>query len=543
MSGFEGLSTDALHARSRSAELSVLPLILDRQVKAMPDKPLIIFDTGPTWTYQETRAVARGTAAALQQLGVTQGDRVLVWLPDGPDVVRLSLALSYIGAVFVPLNPEQRGDVLMGLIEYARAKLMIADGMLASALRGRRFTHLEQVVVLGAAPTLDVPTLPAEAIAPIPIEPKPPPRALQPWDVHAIFFTSGTTGVSKGVESTFAHCMTMAEDGLRDLRAEDRFVTPCGFFHVGGAYAPWAAIAAGASMVVVGKFSASRFWDQVNRHKATVALLIGVMCDFLLARPARPDDAKTTLRQVIVQPLPARYIEFARRFRVSIYTQFDQTETPPAITSPILDLNHPMDPGYCGHVRPGFDARIVDDNDIEVPHGQPGELVLRCEAPWILAPGYFDKPAQTAKAWRNGWYHTGDVFRRDAKGQFFFQDRSADVIRRRGENISSFDIESALTQHPDIAAAAAFGVPSAFGEDDIMSVIQLRAGSTLDERAVLADLKDRLALFMVPRYLRVMSELPRSATDKVAKHLLRSEGVTADTYDRDASARAKEPVE
>jgi crotonobetaine/carnitine-CoA ligase len=538
-------SSQALLARVSDPSSCVLPEMLDRQATRLGEKKLFVFADGSSWTYAEARRRARGTAAALEALGVERGDRVLVLLRDGPDMIRISLAVYYLGAVLAPLNPELTGDILTGLVTYSDADLLVTTSDLVEQLSAEQGQRLQRVVVLDdSAPRAraGLEMLPGEVLKPSDRDPKPLDPPLQPWDIHTLFFTSGTTGVSKGVESTHAHCATMAIDGLPDLKEEDRFCTPCGFFHVGGAYAPWAVINRGASMLVVGKFSASRFWQQIRSNAVSVALLVGVMADFLLARPPQPDDADNPLRLVVMQPLTRDAGTFATRFGLSIYTQYDQTETPPAITSEIVDPANMPAQGYCGRLRAGFDARVVDENDCEVPDGQSGELVLRCDAPWIIATGYFRKPEATAQAWRNGWFHTGDIFRRDADGRFFFVDRSKDVIRRRGENISSFDIEAALATHPDVEAAAAFGVQGEFSENEVMAVVQLREGVPLTPEALDAHMAATVPRFMVPRFLRFLSELPRSATDKVKKDELRRQGRTADTWDRDNADSAEQRV-
>jgi crotonobetaine/carnitine-CoA ligase len=540
------LDPSLLRARLSSPDACVLPTMLDRQADRFPDKTLIIFDDGPTWSYAETRDIARGTAAALMALGVKRGDRVLVWLNDGPDIVRVAFGLFYLGAICVPMNPEYRGSVLEHTISYAKADILIMDSAFLERLHDTRIERALTVVALGDAPprpppTVSVRILPASVLDPVERPLPDPMPALTPWDVHTIFFTSGTTGVPKGVESTHMHCATMAIDGLRFLEPEDRFVTPCGFFHVGGAYAPWGVINKGASMVVVGRFSASRFWDQVRRHKATTALMIGVMCDFLMRQPPMPDDAESPLRMAIIQPLPSDVGQFMTRFGIDVYTQYDQTETSPPLTSDLIDPARSYPPGFCGQVRPGFEARIVDENDMDVPTGAIGQLVLRCEVPWVIFERYFDMPEQTAKAWRNGWYHTGDMFRVDADGNHFFVDRSKDVIRRRGENISSFEIEHELAAYPGIKAAAAYGVESEFSESEVMVCLEPTDGALIDLKALNEALAGKLPKFMVPRYYRLVDALPRSATDKVTKPDLQAEGVTEDTWDSVMEATPRHP--
>jgi crotonobetaine/carnitine-CoA ligase len=534
----ELLNVEYLERRLRTPGDCVLPLMLDRQAEKLGDSPLFVFDGGPTWSYAEARRIARGSAAALEDIGVGRGERVLVWLYDGEDIVRLSLALHYLGAVFVPINPDLSGQPVIDLIEIAAAKIMITTAELLEQLPSEESSKLRRIVVLGteetAVPTAEcgIEYLAADKVAPIAREPMKLEPPIEPWDVHTIYFTSGTTGVPKGVESSYMHCATMAIDGLRYLCQDDRFVTPCAYFHIGGSYAPWSVIHVGASMVVVGRFSASRFWEQIRRTQATVALLIGAMCDFLMSRPADSEADSNPLRLAVIQPLPADAAAFARRFDLSIYTQYDQTEASPSLVSDLLDFGTEYAKGYCGQVRPGFQARIVDEHDRELVDDEAGELVIRCDVPWVIAERYFAMPEQTVRAWRHGWFHTGDIFRKDEHGNFFYVDRSKDVIRRRGENISSFEIERELVVHDAVAAAAAYGVASEHSEDEIMVSLEPAADMSIDPYEIAEFAAACLPAFMVPRFYRVLPQLPRSASDKIQKTDLKHQGVTVDTWDR-----------
>jgi crotonobetaine/carnitine-CoA ligase len=228
-------------------------------------------------------------------------------------------------------------------------------------------------------------------------------------------------------------------------------------------------------------------------------------------------------------PLSDDAAAFADRFGVEVITTFNMTET----SWPIVSERNPTVRGTCGRPRPGIDARIVDDNDCEVAPGAVGELILRSDRPWAMNHGYHGDPEATARAWRNGWFHTGDAFRRDAEGNFFFVDRMKDAIRRRGENISSFEVEAEIGAHDAVREVAVVGVPSALGEDDVLAVVAPVEGLKIDPVALLDYLRPRMAHYMIPRYVRVMPELPKTPTQKVQKHLLRAEGVTPDTWDRE----------
>ena len=513
----------------------VLPCILEAQADRLRDRPLVVFDGGDSWSYADAWNIARGTAAALQALGVRRGDRVLVWLHDGPVTVRLMLGLVVLGAVYTPVNPAYRGAILEHVIGLADAELMVADGTLLGRLKGMTMGTLRTVVAVGgyAGDDLGVAVLHDDVLEPLAPERFVPPREpIEPWDVHSIFFTSGTTGPSKAVPSTHLHIYQMAMDGLHFLDESDRYASPSAFFHIAGPYVFWGIPPRGASVAMIGTFRTRTFWERIRRTKTTATILIGAMADFLLKAPAHPDDRGSGLRKVLQQPLTHDPSAFAERFGVEIYTQFDMTEVGPAIVSESVAGASRPGKGYCGRAHPGFELRLVDENDCEVPAGEAGMLALRCGVPWVIAPGYFRMPEATAAAWRNGWFHTGDVMRCDAHGNYYYTDRAKDVIRRRGENISSFEVEAAVLSHPGVSAAAAYAVDVEVGEGEVMVAVETVDGAAVDPADLCAFLDVRLPPFMVPRYVRFVHPLPRSVTDKINKAALRAEGVMPDTWDR-----------
>ena len=255
------------------------------------------------------------------------------------------------------------------------------------------------------------------------------------------------------------------------------------------------------------------------------------MGGFLLKRPPAPDDKDHPLKTCTYVPLNETAPQFHARFGTDIYTHFNMTE----ISMPIVTGANPTALGSAGRPRPGVDVRIVDENDCELPVDAVGELVVRTDCPWATSHGYAGNPAATAAAWRNGWFHTGDGFRRDAEGNFYFVDRLKDAIRRRGENISSFEVESEVLAFPPIREAAAIAVRSEIAEDEVCAVVAIREGEKFDPAALIAFLRPRMAHFMVPRYVRVVDALPRTPTSKIEKVKLRAEGLTTDTWDREAA--------
>jgi len=230
-------------------------------------------------------------------------------------------------------------------------------------------------------------------------------------------------------------------------------------------------------------------------------------------------------------PLSGDIAAFSKRFGVDVYTIFNMTE----VSTPIVSEPNPLKAGTCGKVREGVEVRLVDENDCEVPLGQVGEMIVRTDRPWGMNSGYYKNPKATAEAWRNGWFHTGDAFIQDEDASFYFVDRMKDAIRRRGENISSLEVEAEVQAHPHVLEAAAIAVPSEIGEDEVMVCVSPQPDCFINPPELIEFLRPRMAYFMVPRYIRVMPDLPKTPTTKVMKHQLRDEGITQDTWDREAA--------
>jgi crotonobetaine/carnitine-CoA ligase len=517
--------------RLSPADRYVLRNLVDRYARERGDKIFIVMSTGEEWTYARLRANVRKVAASLQALGVKQDDFVLSWLPNGPHAIAVWFALNYIGAVYVPVNVSYRGRLLAHVIKNSGARLMIADARLAERLGEVDTAALDTLVtVSGSSPPglKGIRGLAEEVLSSATSEPADPPRAIMPWDTHAVIYTSGTTGPSKGVLSSYRHIAATTE-AIATVTSEDRALVNLPLFHVGGTGGVYRMLICGGSLALVEAFDTQTFWDTVRKTGVTTMTLLGAMIPFLMKAPPTSGDRDHPFRQAIMVPLAEDAAEFTARFGVDIYTVFNMTE----ISCPIVSDRNPDVPKTCGRIRAGFDARVVDENDVEVPHGTVGELMVRADEPWTMNHGYNANSEATSRAWRNGWFHTGDAFRRDADGNFFFVDRMKDAIRRRGENISSFEVEMEIGAHPKVRESAVVGVPSEFGEDEVMAVVSPVPGANIDPVDIISFLTPRLPHFMVPRYIRFLADLPKTPTQKVEKHVLRSEGITADTWDRE----------
>lgn len=519
-------------ARVPAREQCVVRYLLDRWATERGDQPYVLFDGGRCWSYRELRERVVAVAAGLQNLGVRQGDHVLCWQPNTPEMLLTYYGLNYLGAVYVPINTAYRGSVLEHVIENSDAKLGVVHADLVPRLKDVALAKLERLVVTGAA---EIPSAPRPAVlfSTLEVDPaelRPLDRPIEPWDTQSIIYTSGTTGPSKGVLSSYLHMYTNpGPEAWHFIDGSDRFLVNMPMFHIGGMGLPFAMLVRGGSCVLPERFSTDTFWPLVRDTEVTAVFLLGVMATFLLKAPAGPQDRQHGVRKCFIVPLNDGAQEFRERFGIDVYTIFNMTE----ISSPTVSDRNPSVRGTCGKVRTGVEVRLVDQNDCEVAIGEVGEMLVRTDRPWAMNSGYYKNPDATARAWRNGWFHTGDAFRMDADGNFFFVDRIKDAIRRRGENISSFEVEAEIVRFPAVREAAAIAVPSELGEDEVMAIVAPAPGDTIDPASLIEFLRDRLAYFMIPRYVRILPELPKTPSAKVLKTELRREGVTTDTWDRE----------
>jgi crotonobetaine/carnitine-CoA ligase len=374
------------------------------------------------------------------------------------------------------------------------------------------------------------PALPAPAAtAPLPPLPEPP---IQPSAILAILYTSGTTGPAKGVLCPQAqyHWWGVLSARVLGVGAHDVLCTTLPLFHINALNTFAQAALAGARVVYEPRFSASAFWATMRSRGATVVYLLGAMVPILLAQPVSAAERGHRIRIGLGPGVPASAAAaFRERTGVPLAEGYGSTETNFVIAS----SPERSRAGCMGWLQPGFDARVVDANDFELPDGEAGELLLRADAPFAFSSGYFGQPEATLAAWRNLWFHTGDRVVREGDGAFRFVDRIKDAIRRRGENISSYEVEQVLQAHPAVAAVAVYPVRSELAEDEVMAAVVAREGATLDPAELAGFCRTRLPYFAIPRYVEVVADLPRTENGKVQKFRLRERGVTAATWDRE----------
>ena len=354
-----------------------------------------------------------------------------------------------------------------------------------------------------------------------------------PGDLFAILYTSGTTGLSKGVCCPHAQYFWWGTytGGQLDVREGDVLHTPLPLFHTNALNCFFQALLYGATQVVEKRFSVSGFWSALAQSGATVTYLLGAMVPMLLSRPPEPAERAHRVRVALAPGVPTNFHdEFTRRTGVVLLDGFGSTE------SNLIIASRPDDrkPGFMGRLVPGFEARVVDHADNDVADGEAGELIVRADEPFSLANGYFAMPEKTVEAWRNLWLHTGDRVIREPDGYYRFVDRMKDAIRRRGENISSYEVEQVLLSHPSVALVAVFPVSSELAEDEVMAAVVLREGARPSEEELVRFCENRMPYFAVPRFVELMATLPRTENGKVQKFKLRERGRTAATWDRDA---------
>lgn len=512
----------------------VLGPLLDCGNRDHPERVFALFENGTSWSYADTWRNTRSWATGLQQLGVNAGDTVSVWLPNRPEILNAWFSANYIGATYAPINTAYRGELLSHVIHNSGAKILIGHSELLPRLVSTDLAQIEQIVCIGDLPDidLDVPIHSADILDGDPNSLQAIPDVM-PWDTMAIIYTSGTTGPSKGVRCSYFHFYNVGMLAVGFIKTDERCFVNMPLFHIGAAGGTFGALACRASIGVVDGFSTSRFWDQIRSMNCAVMCgLVGSTVAFLSKREPAEDDKDNPLRRVIVAPVNEQVIALAKRHDFGYFTGFGMTEAPMPLIS---EVDTTISGGYCGRPRNGVECRVVDENDIAVATGTTGELIVRSEHPWSMNHGYVNMPEATVSAWRNGWFHTGDAFRCDAEGNFYFVDRLKDAIRRRGENISSLEVEKSVLEYPQVLDVAAIPVPAEHDEDEVMIIVEPKPRQTIDPVALTDFLVDRMAHFMVPRYIRTMPTLPKTPTNKVQKPLLKSEGVTEDTWDREAA--------
>jgi len=514
-------------------ELRSLPALLTRQLREQPDRPYFTIE-GVTYTYRQTHEKLRTIAGALAGLGVDMNARVGVLLPNRAAFVFTMFAAAHLGAAIVAINPEFRGQLLAAALDTAQCKVLIVDDMSApgvQALQAEALRGIEAVIHVDDG-LLDLPHAITQArwsaLEKSACEP-PPPAQTNPGTIQAISFTSGSTGPAKGVQITISQAVDVACTYIHatNLVRDDVLYTPFAFFHgMSTRLGLVPALIVGAHVVIGRRFSPSRYWQEARDCGATVGQTLPTMTALLKAQPATEHDRDHTITRMYNSRADE---EFERRFGVRLIEAYGMTEIGLVIYSAYPDRRA----GAAGRVHVDWDMQIVDDEDNPVPVGATGELVFRPKAPWLVSPGYVGAPQATVESWRNLWFHSGDIGRQDEDGYVYFIDRRKERIRRLGENISSFDVESIVCGHPDVRECAALAYPASLGEDDVRVVVVKARESELSAGDLYDWLVTMMPKYMLPRYIEFADSLPRTPTNKIEKYQLKQAGLLPGVWDRD----------
>jgi len=524
-----------------------VPQVLSEQARIRPDAlALQLVDEAPL-TYRELYHEGCALAAGLRDAGVRRGDAVVIFGPNSREVVLSWIAINLLGAVEVCINTAYRGSPLVHALNTCRARHIVASAEQLQLVQqvSDQLPCLEQAFVFEgearAAGALRITSLDAlrlpEAAGEIAAEVAR--GKVAPSDIASIIFTSGTTGPAKGVLMPHAQVCLLAAMTVRGLRLADSDVFYCfhPMFHMAGKFmAILGSLMAGAHAVLDRAFQPQHWLPRIRAYGATAGLAHGPMAEMIHAQPARPDDADNPMRRMIVAPFPTRIArDFEQRFGLRGVEVWGMTEVGVSVW---CSLDEPLRVGSCGRNDDElFEVGIADPfTDALLGPNEVGELVVRPRLPWLLMQGYMGMPEETLAAWRNLWFHSGDSAYRDPEGNFYFVDRMKDRIRRRAENISSYEIESAALTHEAVAEAAAVGVPSEFqDDDDIKLCVVTRPGMQLQPAQLLRVLAGHLPHYMLPRYIEELPALPRTPTNKVRKAELRARGVDGEVWDRKAA--------
>ncbi len=518
--------------------------ILAEKAARIPDKTFLLWQ-GRAWSYGELEAMTNRYAHGFEKLGIGHGDHVAVMLPNCPEFFWACWGLGKIGAVAVPVNTAAKGELLRYFIDQSDAACVIIDdewldrvAALAPQLdKVKRYIYRgpREIAQCGLATA----GLPVHALADLESSDASPPPfdAVSYDDTHLIMYTSGTTGPSKGVMCPHSqgHAVGRALAVDFGYGPDDVLYTCLPLFH-GNAiwYTCYAALWADAAIALAPRFSATRFWDEIRASGATQFNTLGAMTNIIWKLPPGPHERATKLRLCMTVPVPKEiYAEMQERYGVTLTSVFAMTENF-AMTRFTPD-DPPDKAGSAGSTRGACELRIVDDDGTDLPTGAVGEIWMKPLQPGAMMKGYYKMPAETAREFVDGWFRTGDRGHFDADGYLYFVDRKKEAIRRRGENISAYEVELILSRHPAILEVAAIPVASEMSEDDVMVYVVTKPGATLTHADVIHFAAEHMSYFMVPRFVEFIEQLPKTASEKLEKYKLKQDAQArrAELWDRE----------
>ena len=488
--------------------------------------------------YEDFDRESNKVAAGFQKLGLVKGDKVGIVMNNRPEFLFFWFGLCKLGAIEVPINTAHRGDLLTYMVDKADCRFLVVQSASLDRVEPvlKDLPKVEKVLVLGeegeTMPELDKPVLDYRQV--LDNDGSFDEVDVLLSDPFIIMFTSGTTGPSKGSLMPHNYALYMGEKVWEAAQYDekDKLYNALPLFH-GNAQllSTMPALMSGARMVLSERFSASRFWDDIRHYKCTEFNYIGGILPILLKADPKPDDGDNPLRVMMGAGASKDIYEACeKRFNVKLLEGYGMSE----IGLPIMNsLKDEAKEGSCGRPGPDDDVKVVDDRGMAVGPNTPGEVLVRIRKPYCMLLEYYKMPEKTVEAWGDLWFHTGDYLYYDEDGYFFFVDRKKDALRRRGENISSYEVEKVINSNPAVLESAAVAANSDLGEDEVMVCVTLKPGKKLTPEELTAFCEERMAYFMVPRYLRFMEKMPKTPTERIQKYQLRTEGVTSDTWDRE----------
>jgi carnitine-CoA ligase len=523
-------------------QTTVLEALAQRLVSD-PDGPYLDFE-GDTYTAREMELASNRFAHALAELGVTHGDRVATLLENRAEQVISFFGALKLGAIQVPINTAYKGEFLRHQLADSGAVAFVVQGDFAS--RGAEVINRNDTPSLRHCITVDtpdavidaVPTTTWEQTLAAGSEDAVQGVTVRPSDLACFIYTAGTTGPSKGCTLPHNYIVSLADQIIRTWRRrpDDIVLTPLPLFHFNAiSVCVVGTLLVGGSAVIERRFSVSRFWPEVQRTRATMVSMLGSLAILIANADDVPEAQNHALRLCAAAPMPPDTDRIWReRFGCETFSGgYGLTE---ASLISMLDAGDENKPGACGKPNQHeFEVILVDDDDNEVPVGEVGEIVCRPRGPNLMFSGYWNRPDATVEATRNLWFHTGDLGRLDDDGYLYFVDRKKDALRRRGENISSFEMEKVVYAHPGVKDAAVHAVPSLVGEDDVKVTLVLIDDAQVTEEEMCRWIAERVPYFAIPRYIEFRDDLPRNPVGRVLKYQLREDGVTEGTWDREAA--------
>ena len=516
-----------------------IPQLVEQMCQMDPRKIFLFFEDHEI-TYQRFQENVYRTANWLSRLGIKKGDRVCLNLPNCPEFLYIWMGLSHIGGIMVPINVAFREKEATYILRHSECMALVGNeetlGITKNVCRDLSFLKWT-ISIDGRSDSPDILNFSSFKQEDSQLFNS---VAVSDDDISSIMYTSGTTGSPKGVMVTHRAyvCCGQGYTYWANISNLDRLFTCLPLYHANAQYySTMGSLAAGASLILVNRFSVSRFWDQIRKYDATIFNFIGAMVVFLMKQPESHLDSQNKVRVAYGTPALDKEVQdrFEARFGLTVLAGYALTECPFGTIQPLKGVRKAKSIGM-PRLHPEFDneIRVVNDLDEELSPYEIGELIIKNPT---VTPGYFRDPEESQKVLKNAWLYTGDNAYRDEEGYFYFVDRKKDVIRRRGENFSSLEIEEVLNAHPKVLESAVIGVPSEFSDEEIKAYIIPKPGEIIDPGEIFEWCEKRIARFKIPRYLEFRKIFPKTPTHRVEKYKLRQEkrDLTEGCVDREES--------